>query len=98
MQTYRQRVYCFYVNAEEQRLFMEVYRLNDETLFDKSEEDPSVLSDLDPKKDGSVIPGGQLTWVYSPEEKWFHATMKKDTCRFESRIFPGKTVIVNSDM
>lgn len=97
-QVYRQRLYAFHINVEEGCVENQIYKLNDESLFEKAEQDPSVVSDLDPSTDAECVDGCSVLWKYLPQENQFHGSTREGMCRFESRFFPGKTIIASSDI
>ena len=94
---YRRRMYSFHVNEEAGRVQNDIYRLKDESLFDRFEEDPSVVSSLDPSSDAEKIEGCSISWEYLPDKNCFHGTVAAGTCQFQSTYFPGKTIIATSD-
>ena len=96
-QVYRKRVYSFRINAEAGRVENDIYKLKDDSLIDKFEQDPSVASALDPTKDAEQIEGCSIGWEYLPDKNCFHGKTGEGTCRFQSTIFPGKTIIASSD-
>lgn len=96
-QVYRQRVYRFQVNDEEGCIMNQIYKLKDESWFEKAENDPALVGNLDPR-DAECLEGCGVYWKFLPEEKRFHGTTKEGTCRFESKFFPGKTIIASSDI
>uniref|UniRef100_A0A1X7VBR9 Uncharacterized protein n=1 Tax=Amphimedon queenslandica TaxID=400682 RepID=A0A1X7VBR9_AMPQE len=97
-QVYRQRIYALQINSEEGCVMNQIYRLKDESWFDKIEKDPTSAVHLDPLADAECMEGCGVYWTFLPEENRFHAATKEDTCRFESKLNPGKTVIANSDI
>ena len=97
-QVYRQRVYKFQISNEESCVMNQIYTLKDESWFEKAEKDPSSVADLDPIGDAKCLDGCGVYWKFLPEKNRFHGTTKEGTCRFESRFFPGKTIIASSDI
>ena len=97
-QVYRQRVYKFQINSEEGCVMNLIYKLKDESWFEKAEKNPSSVADLDPATDAECLEGCGVYWKFIPEENRFHGTTKKGRCRFESKFFPGKTIIASSDI
>lgn len=97
-QLYRQRLYKFEVNYEEGCVVNQIYRLKDESLFEKAEDNPSSVAHLDPVTDAEYMKGCAVYWKFLPDDNQFHATTKQGSCRFQSKFFPGKTIISNSDI
>ena len=89
--------YSFRINAEAGRVENDIYKLKDDSLIDKFEQDPSVASALDPTKDTEQFEGCSIGWEYLPDKNCFHGKTGEGTCRFQSTIFPGKTIIASSD-
>ena len=77
-------MYSFRINTEAGRVENDIYRLKDESLIDKFEQDPSVVADLDPSTDAEQIEGCAVLWEYLPVKNCFHGTTAEGTCRFES--------------
>ena len=96
-EVYRRRMYSFRINTEAGRVENDIYRLKDESLIDKFEQDPSVVADLDPSTDAEKIEGCAMLWEYLPDKNCFHGTTAEGTCRFKSKLFPGKTIVPSSD-
>jgi hypothetical protein len=59
-------MYSFRINTEAGRVENDIYRLKDESLIDKFEQDPSVVADLDPSTDAEQIEGCAVLWEYIP--------------------------------
>lgn len=97
-QIYRQRIYNFQISSEEGCIVNQIYKLKDESWFEKAENDPSSVLNLDPVADAECVDGCEVYWTFIPKENRFHASTKEGTCRFESRFFPGKTIIATSDI
>ena len=76
----------------------QIYKLKDESWFEKAEENPSSIAHLDPASDAECLEGCSIYWKYLPDKNRFHGTTKEGTCRFESKFFPGKTIIASSDI
>ena len=94
---YRQRLCKFQINVEEGCVMNQIYKLKDESWFEKAEANPSLLAHLDPETDAECLEGCGVYWKFSPEENRFHGTTKEGKCRFNSKFFPGKTIIASSD-
>ena len=97
-QVYRQRLYKFQINGEEGCVMNQIYKLKDESWFEKAENDPSSVEDFDPISGAECLEGCGVYWKFLPEENRFHGTTKEGTCCFESKFFPGKTIIASSDI
>ena len=97
-QIYRQRLYKFRINAGEGCVENEIYKLKDESLFERAESDPLVVAQLDPQVDIECMEGCSVYWKYLQEENRFHGTTMEGKCRFASKFFPGKTIIASSDI
>lgn len=97
-QVYRQRLYKFQINPENNCLENQIYKLKDESLFEKAQDDPSVVANLDPNKDAECMEGCSVFWEYLPQENRFHGSTREGTCQFASKFFPGKTIIATSDI
>jgi len=97
-QVYRQRLYKFQINPEKNCHENQIYKLKDESLFEKAQDDPSVVANLDPNKDAECMEGCSVFWEYLPQENRFHGSTREGTCRFASKFFPGKTIIATSDI
>ena len=97
-QVYRQRLYKFQINSEEGCVMNQIYRLKDESWFENAEENPSCLAHLDPNTDAECLEGCGIYWRFLPIENRFHGTTKEGKCCFESKFFPGKTIIASSDV
>ena len=95
---YRRRIYSFRINVETRRVENDIYRLKDESMFDKFEQDPSVVSALDPNTDAEKIEGCSIWWEYLPDKNCFHGSTGEEGFRFQSTYFPGKTIIASSDI
>ena len=95
---YRQRVYLFHVNEKEGCVENKIFKLKDESLFEKAEQDPSVVTGLDPSSDAECMDGCSVFWEYLEGKNLFHGATKEGSCRFESNFFPGKTIIATSDI
>lgn len=70
----------------------------DESLFEKAETDPSVVANLDPQSGVECMVGCSIYWTYFEKENKFHGCTKEGMCRFDSKFFPGKTIIASSDI
>ena len=97
-QIYRQRLYRFLINTQRNCVENQIYKLKDESLFEKAQEDPSVVANLDPNKDAECMEGCSVFWEYLPQQNRFHGSTMEGTCRFASKFFPGKTIIATSDV
>ena len=97
-QVYRQRLYTFQLDNEDRCLTSQIYKLKDESWFEKAEENSSCAADLDPVNDAEFLDGCGVYWNFLPDESRFHGATKEGMCRFESRFFPGKTIIASSDI
>lgn len=97
-QVYRKRMYSFIINLEEKCVENKIYKLKDESLFDKARQDPTIMIDLDPTTEVECLDGCGVVWKYIPEENRFHGCTRVGTCRFKSTYFPGKTIIASSDI
>lgn len=97
-QVYRKRMYSFNINMEAGCVENQIYKLKDESLFEKAEQEPSVVSVLDPATDAECMEGCGVLWEYLSQENRFHGATREGTCRFQSTFFPGKTIIASSDI
>lgn len=91
---YRQRVYSFEIDYEENASKLTIYVPKDAEAILGAHKDPSKLDGLTPS-DFTTYPGCDVYWRYGNEH--FHGTMKERACRIDSKR-SGKTIIVTDDL
>jgi len=91
---YRQRVYSFEIDYEENASKLTIYVPKDADAILGAYKDPSKLDGLTPS-DFTTYPGCDVYWRYGNEH--FHGTMKDGACRIDSKR-SGKTIIVTDDL
>ena len=91
---YRQRVYSFEPDFEENASRLTIYIPKDAKSILNAHEDMSKLEGLSPS-DFTTYPGCEVYWRYGLDH--YHGTMKEGACRVESKR-SGKTLIITDDI
>jgi len=91
---YRQRIYSFEPDFEENATRLTIYIPKDAKAILNAHEDTSKLSGLTPS-DFTTYPGCEVYWTYGNE--FYHGFMKEGACRVESKR-SGKTLIITDDL
>ncbi len=91
---YRQRIYSFEPDFEENAIRLRIYIPKDAKNLLDAHEDPSKLEGIQPSQ-FTTYDGCDVFWRYQNEH--FHGYMKKDECRVTSQR-SGKTLIIEDDL
>lgn len=91
---YRQRIYSFEPDFEENAIRLTIYIPKDAKALLNAHEDRSKLEGLKPS-DFTTYPGCEVFWTYENDQ--YHGSMKEGACRVESKR-SGKTLVVTDDL
>lgn len=91
---YRQRIYSFEPDFEENAIRLTIYVPKDAEALLGAYSDPSKLAGLKPS-DFTTYPGCEVFWTYGNAH--YHGYMKAGACRVESKR-SGKTLIITDDL
>ena len=91
---YRNRLYSFAINEEEQAIQLTIYSFPDAKAAVGAHEDPSKLSGASPET-LRTVPGCEVYWTLEGDR--FLGEMKEDACRIDSKRL-GKTIIIDDDL
>lgn len=91
---YRQRIYSFEPDFEENAIRLTIYVPKDAKALLGAYSDTSKLAGLKPS-DFTTYPGCEVYWVYGNAH--YHGYMKEGACRVESKR-SGKTLIITDDL
>ncbi len=91
---YRQRIYVFTPDMEENAIRLTIHTPNDVKALVNAHLDPEKFKGLTPKKT-KVLPGCEVFW--QRQANHFVGYMKEDACTFESKR-SGKTIVINDDL
>lgn len=91
---YRQRVYSFEPDYEENATRLTIYIPKNSKAILNAHEDPSKLKGLTPS-DFTTYPGCEVYWTYQNE--FYHGFMKEGVCKVKSKR-SGKTLVVTDDL
>ena len=92
-QVYRQRVYSFHVNEQEEAIELRIYAFLDDEAYMDAHLEPGKLSDLTPEK-MSYKEGCELFWY--KKDNYFLGYMKEGACRVCSQK-TGKIITITDD-
>ena len=91
---YRQRLYRFSVDDDENAILLTIYSFADELKYRLADQQPEILETLE--TDGlKTIPGCEVFWKWNGE--YFDGYMKQDACSVVSRK-TGKTIYINDTL
>ena len=93
-QVYRQRLYSFAVNEDENAIQLTIYSFLDEMAFRMADQQPALLETLE-KNRLKTIPGCEVFWKWNGE--YFDGYMKEDACTFVSTR-SGKRMYINDTL
>ncbi len=91
---YRQRIYSFSPDFEENAIRLTIYTPKDASGLVDAHVNPEKLEGLDPK-DFRTLKGCDVFW--KAESNFFHGYMKEGACRVKSQR-SGKTLIITDDL
>ena len=91
---YRQRIYSFAPDFEENAIRLTIYIPKNPAALVDAHEDPSKLDELSPD-DFTLYPGCDVFWKY--QNAHYHGYMKKGACRVKSQR-SGKTLVIEDDL
>jgi hypothetical protein len=91
---YRQRLYSFGLNQQEQAIELKIYTFPDEKAYLDAHQDQSKLASLTPDK-MKYQPGCDVYWKRDGDN--FRGSMKDGACKFFSQR-SQKTIIINDDL
>jgi len=91
---YRQRIYSFEPDHDENAIRLTIYIPKDSKAIVDAHKDLSKLDDLSPS-DFTTYPGCEVYWRYQNE--YYHGFMKEGACRVESKR-SGKTLVITDDL
>jgi len=91
---YRQRLYRFEKNADENAIELTIFSFEDEKAYRYVDRDPSVIRDITPAA-LKTTPGCEVYWVY--EEGAFRGYMKDRACHFFSERL-GKEIYITDTL
>ena len=93
-QVYRQRLYRFEAQSEEQAIRLEIFNMEDEEHYRMAWQDPTILADITPSALVSR-PGCEVFWRHNGE--YFDGTMKDQACHFYSERM-GKELYITDTL
>ncbi len=91
---YRQRIYSFEADNDENAVRLTIYAPNDASKLVDAHLKPDLLATLKPSQ-FVTYPGCEVFW--KAESNYFHGYMKKDACKVESKR-SGRTLIIEDDL
>ena len=91
---YRQRIYSFEPDFEENAIRLTIYIPKDAKALLGAHSDPSKLEGLKPS-DFTTYDGCDVFWRY--QNNFYHGYMKEGACRVESKR-SGKTLVITDDL
>ncbi len=91
---YRQRLYSFSINKQEQAIQLTIYSFADDAPYRQVDSNPALLDGLDADT-LKTIPGCEVFWRWNGE--YFDGYMKKDACTFLSKR-SGKRIFINDTL
>ena len=91
---YRQRLYNFFIDGEENAVRLQIFSFHDEARYRNSDQDPSVIAGIT-KDEVRNMPGCDVFWRYKGDH--FVGEMKEKACFFFSERM-GKNIYITDTL